>query len=141
MTAKKTKQVACIECGKQTEVGLFTSAAKAKCEGCKVAKDAQVDETGFRPLVGPRIDGQPNMALRSLCCPYHTKKPMSIIGVVKSDWGDVVTFQCREDGCWLLVKISEQQKGAVKTTASGLSYTPDDVLNRWPRSEEEQINE
>lgn len=141
MTAKKTKQVPCTGCGKQTEVSLFMSALKVKCPDCKTTKQAQ-GEDGFRPLVGPRIDGHPtNKALRSLCCPYHTEKPMSIIGVSKSDWGDVVTFQCREDGCWLMVKISEQQTGPIKTTASGLSYTPDDVLNRWPRSEEGKPNE
>jgi len=141
MTTKKTKQAICTGCGKQTEVSLFMSALKAKCDDCKTGKQPQQGSNGFRPLTGPRIDGHPNAALRNLCCPYHTQKPMSIIGVVKSDWGDVVTLQCREEGCWLMVKISEQQRSAVKTTASGLSYTPDDILNRWPRSEEGQPNE
>jgi hypothetical protein len=63
---------------------------------------------------------------------------MSIIGVVKSSMGDISTFQCREKGCWTLVKISEQQTSPVMTSASGIGYEPDDLVNRWPRTDQEE---
>jgi len=137
--ATKTKDVECVGCGAEIQVSLFMSAAKAKCESCKkpATPDINIDGT-YATGIGPRIDGAPNEALRLLGCPYHPKTPMSIIGVVKSSMGDISTFQCREKGCWTLVKISEQQTSPVMTSASGIGYEPDDLVNRWPRTDQKE---
>ena len=144
--SKKTKQAECIECGEVITISLFASAKKARCDECKKDRkknkksDQQnhliqkadddistIDEnTGLTR--GARIDGRPNKALENLSCPYHPDKKMKLIGVIKDDmWGDIVTLQCREEGCWLVVEISEQSRrtGPLRTKSHGIGVEPD----------------
>lgn len=64
----------------------------------------------------PRIDGVPNKALQSLCCPHHPSQVMVITSLIRSDmWGDTVGFQCPI--CNTMVQISDS------TFPSRIRYT------------------
>lgn len=133
---KKLKDARCIECGKEIQIHIYASAKKCRCDDCKrkgkkratqsaPAPTSSTDEF-FQSKSGPRIDGRPNRALEKLCCPYHPDVPMKVIGVIRSEnWGDIVTLQCRRPGCWLVVNISEQTKGPLRTKAHGDGFEPD----------------
>lgn len=132
--AKKLKIVECISCGKEVEVSVFASSAKTKCDDCKggnkVTTTMTRNENGFDGRKhGPRIDGPlDNDSLNRLCCPHHPDKPMTIIGVIKSDWGDQITYQCREKGCYTVVQISEQSTMPLRTRIHGIGFEIDDVF-------------
>lgn len=130
----KLKDAKCVECGKDIQIHIYASAKKCKCDDCKrgIAKHvAQLSQTlnpgeFFQGDSGPRIDGRPNRALEKLCCPYHHDIPMKVIGVIRSEgWGDLVTLQCRRPGCWVVVNISEQTKGPLRTKSHGDGFEPD----------------
>ena len=133
---RKLKDARCIECGKEIQIHIYASAKKCRCDDCKRKRAKRVTQPAptpkpnssefFQRKPGPRIDGRPNRALEKLCCPYHPDIPMKIIGVIKSEiWGDIVTLQCRQPGCWLVVNISEQSKGPLRTKSHGDGYEPD----------------
>lgn len=138
----KQKDAVCVGCGKVIQINVLASLKTAKCDECKGGKRQDVPRetdgeeaehtTAYgESLVGPRIDGKPNRALARLCCPYHPHRQMDIIGVIKNDhWGDIVSMQCRERGCWTVVQISEQARnvGPWRTTVDGTSFEPDDLL-------------
>lgn len=143
--SKRTKPAKCVVCGKDIEITVFGSLKTCKCDECKGGNikaatpttEAKEDTTERHETVygekmtGPRIDGKPNKALRNLCCPYHPQHPMDIVGVIKNDhWGDIVSFQCRQKGCYAVVQISEQSKmsGPLRTTACGTSFEQDDLV-------------
>lgn len=140
----RTKEVNCIDCQEVITVSVFASPKSARCEKCKNTKygksdvvekaeepaKSQVDAYGEK-ISGPRIDGSPNRALARLSCPFHPHVQMTIIGVIKSDWGDIVDLQCREPRCWTKVSISEQSKNghAIQTTGCGTDFEPAEVIN------------
>ena len=133
---RKLKDAKCIDCGKEIQIHIYASAKKCRCDDCKrnrgkVKRATQSAPTSgpdkfFQNNSGPRIDGRPNRALEKLCCPYHHDVPMKVIGVIRSEnWGDIVTLQCRRPGCWLVVSISEQTKGPLRTKSHGDGFEPD----------------
>lgn len=142
--AKVTKQkdATCIDCGKTIQINVLASLKTARCEDCKGGNKVEVSRgtqeggddvrTAYgEAMTGPRIDGRPNKALAKLGCPYHPHKVMDVIGVIKNDhWGDIVSLQCREKGCYALVQISEQSRmsGPFRTTVDGTSFEPDDLV-------------
>lgn len=132
----RLKDAKCVECGKEIKINIYASAKKCKCDDCKRGRAKRATRPTppsksslgefFKGDPGPRIDGRPNRALEKLCCPYHPDIPMKIIGVVRSEnWGDLVTLQCRQPGCWLVVNISEQTKGPLRTKSHGDGFEPD----------------
>lgn len=142
-----TKICPCIVCGAEVEVTKFASASKVKCELCKNGgsnteatekpiPDVQQSFGGLTHRTGPRIDGQPSKALRNLCCPHHPDKPMTVIGVNKSElWGDQVTLQCREKECYTVVVILERQQFPLRTKVHGDGYEPDDIIEALANDE------
>ena len=129
-SAMETKICKCIICEKEVRVSKFMTPSKVRCDECKKRQEEQRKSFGG-PSRGPRIDGQPNKALRKLGCPYHPDQAMKIIGVIKGEWGDIVSLQCRVPGCWCVVQISEQQQGPLRTKASGLGLEPDDIIGKF----------
>ena len=131
---RKLKDARCIECGKEIQIHIYASAKKCRCDDCKRGRTRRTTQPASTPKPnqffkggpGPRIDGRPNRALEKLCCPYHPDTPMKVIGVIRSEnWGDLVTLQCRQPGCWLVVNISEQTKGPLRTKSHGDGFEPD----------------
>lgn len=132
--SKETKTVKCVGCGKDIEVSKFMSALKARCQDCKNSgRRSNSSNSSNNISRGPRIDGPPSKALSRLCCPYHPDNRMTVIGVIKSKWGDIVSLQCRVDGCWTLVQISEQQRhmGPLRSKVHGIGFESDDDVSRF----------
>lgn len=153
----KEKQVSCIDCGKEITVSIFASPKKARCQECKgggtrsetpapapaaieqeapaaPAPEAAEQEaaTTEKPA---RLDKQPNKALQNLNCPY-CKTPMTLISVIHSSmWGDMITMQCRNKGCYIKVEINERDRieAPIKATPCGTGYdvamTPEELLD------------
>lgn len=129
--SKKTKIVKCVGCGKDIEVSKFMSALKARCQDCK---NGSRRGSSSNTSKAPRIDGPPNKALSRLCCPYHPDHRMTVIGVIKSSkWGDIVSLQCRVDGCWTLVQISEQHRhmGPLRSKVHGIGFESEEDVSRF----------
>lgn len=127
----KEKQVKCIDCGTEITVSLFASPKKSRCNECKgnstrekttPAPDAA--EQGTTTEQPARLDRQPNKALHNLNCPY-CKTPMTLISVMHSPmWGDMITMQCRNRGCYIKVEINERDKieAPIMATPCGTGY-------------------
>lgn len=134
----KLKDARCVECGKEIQIHIYASAKKCRCDDCKQREKRATQSTPtsssgefFQRNSEPRIDGRPNKALEKLCCPYHHDIPMKVIGVIKSEnRGDIVTLQCRQPGCWLVVSISEQSQGPLRTKSHGIGFEPDNTKSR-----------
>lgn len=148
----KTKDAICNVCGESMQINVLASLKTAKCEPCKANKKqaVKVVEHNGNPSVygenqnGPRIDGRPNKAFENLGCPHHPQNKMLIIGVVKNElWGDLITLQCRQKGCWTVVNISEQSKrsGPLRTRVHGDGYEVDDIINRLSEDSDETLRE
>ena len=136
----KEKQVKCIDCGKEITVSLFASPKKSRCSECKgdntrtpapAAAAAEHTPNTEKPA---RVDRQPNKALQNLNCPY-CKTPMTLISVLHSPiWGDMITMQCRNRGCYIKVEINERDKieAPIMATPCGTGYdvamTPAELL-------------
>lgn len=147
----KMKDAQCMMCGDNIKIHIYASAKKAICDGCKSQDTDIVEDLPTKDdLKGPRIDGKPNKALRKLCCPHHADTPMQVIGVIKGDWGDLISLQCRIKGCWTLVQISEQQAKMghpLRTKCHGDGYEKDPdaliqhlehgTLHRWKEENQE----
>lgn len=152
----KEKQVSCIDCGKEITVSVFASPKKARCQECKgggarpeTIEEAPVPAPTTPPERTPapeaieqettaekpaRLDKQPNKALQNLNCPY-CKTPMTLISVIHSSmWGDMITMQCRNKGCYIKVEINERDRieAPIKATPCGTGYdvamTPEALL-------------
>lgn len=149
---KKTKDAKCVICGVDFQASLFASLKTCRCDDCKGSRKAEDigDIGGINPSIelmakpqkvavvdysekvnGPRIDGEPNRALARLACPLHPYKQMAVIGVIKSSWGDILDFQCREKGCYTRVSITERPRNGypMQTTGCGTDYEPTDALD------------
>jgi hypothetical protein len=170
----KMKDAVCIDCGVAIEINVLASLKTARCAVCKtggkfadvryddepaaVADPVDEPEPAGRVTVygesmtGPRIDGAPNKALARLACPYHPHKTMNVIGVIRNDhWGDIVSMQCREKGCWTVIQISEQSRisGPWRTTVDGTTFEPEDLLESvrggslsdWAREREIEVKQ
>ena len=126
----KTKQAQCVECGKDIKIHIYASPKTCKCEDCKLGGMSNSEQEDYNNInmSGPRIDRQPNKALQTLGCPHHPDHPMKLVGVIHSPmWGDIISMQCRQPGCWLVVNISEQSKnaGPLRTRGHGDGYEVD----------------
>lgn len=131
MIMGKEKQVNCIDCGKEITVSLFASPKKSKCPECKgntqgktLTAPVVAIEQGTTTEQPARLDRQPNKALHSLNCPY-CKTPMTLISVLHSPmWGDMITMQCRNRGCYIKVEINERDKieAPITATPCGTGY-------------------
>lgn len=127
----KEKQVNCIDCGKEITVSLFASPKKSRCPECKnntqrktSPAPATTTEYGTTTEQPARMDRQPNKALHQLNCPY-CKTPMTLISVMNSPmWGDMITMQCRNRGCYIKVEINERDKieAPITATPCGTGY-------------------
>lgn len=146
----KEKQVSCIDCGKEITVSIFASPKKARCQECKaggtqpesIEEHVQQEEAPAPEVIEneaeiekpARLDRQPNKALQNLNCPY-CKTPMTLISVIHSSmWGDMITMQCRNKGCYIKVEINERDRieAPIKATPCGTGYdvamTPEALL-------------
>lgn len=135
----KEKQAKCIDCGKEITVSLFASPKKTRCSECKGSSTpapatpaaAEHIPNTEKPA---RLDRQPNKALHNLNCPY-CKTSMTLISVIHSPmWGDMITMQCRNRGCYIKVEINERDKieAPIMATPCGTGYdvamTPEALL-------------
>ena len=134
-----TKVCVCIGCGKGVTVTKFASPSKVQCDECKQKPlDIPVVSNNNQPVVVEdnslmkthkkhgRIDGEPNPALASLSCPYHSNNQMETVSVIKDKkWGDKLVMQCTI--CNVIVEIVDRSdnRAPILMDDSGVDYDED----------------
>ena len=124
-TSGSTKVSKCIRCGKEVIVSKFASHQNTICDDCRgtdnIETDIRIDlskvdydvSSPNNIYITPSII--PNKKLRDVTCPA-CGTGMNIIKIndCSPQWGMIITYQCKDDDCMLIMNVSEQSRTRMK---------------------------